>query len=52
MFSADFEGSLSKPLIFKASCAPDTDYQQSYPQKDWICPDPPPNQALTTIFNT
>jgi len=47
---ADFEGSLRKPLIFKASAGSDTNYQQSYPQKLWICFRGFENQALSEDF--
>jgi len=47
---ADFEGSLRKPLIFKASVGSDTNYQQSYPQKLWICFRRLKNQALSADF--
>jgi primosomal protein N' len=52
LFSAFFEGSLSKPLICKASEAAGANYQQSYPQKIWICPDALSNQALSVHSDT
>jgi len=50
--SALKKGSLSKPLIYKASRGPNTIYQQSYPQKDWICRDALSNQGLTATFDS
>jgi hypothetical protein len=45
------KGSLSKPLICKASGASNTSYQQSYPQKLGICRDTFANQGLAAPWH-
>jgi len=52
LWIAFFLGSLSKALIFKASSGAKRDYQQSYPQKFWICPAMYENQGLSHGFKT
>jgi hypothetical protein len=52
LWIAFFLGSLSKALIFKASGGVKRDYQQSYPQKFWICLAMHENQGLSHGFKT
>jgi outer membrane phospholipase A len=44
-------GISAKALIFKALAGPNATYQQSYPQKNWICCNSLLNQRLSATFS-